>query len=492
MNCPRGSAALALGFFACGYPLVTGHLPANGLANAYWVLVLTATAAAAVLFLALSSEPFVWNARSRIFAFSLIVLIGYAVSFLWAIYGVYRPDALFFLPILLGVGAVLLRPESLNWLSRELRISLGVLAGIVVLTTVVSRYHHVTFIGSTFRRTGALTFLACVTLFLLVVCFVRNVRVRRTLIFLLLAGGVFVSGIALWQFYFPEVASGWFYYLRYDDRPAGTMGQTNWFGTYLCLLLPLATTLFIGADSLRSRLMMGGISLLLFSALLVCQTRGAWTGFGVFMIWLAWRQRQAWRRVLSLFLIFLAAGLVLLPARDFKIWNRMLSMQKEVDRLGQGSAAAGTGRLGFWMYGLKHLPPHFILGSGLDTFEEVGLKETPPPPIDKAHSIYIESAVTLGLPGLAAYLYFLWACVRPRGRPGDLIQWGLRASIVTYLIQGIFIHDTIHTWPLVWIIAGLAAVGGAEVSGVSSEASGKCPPSELEDSPAGSPGAGFA
>lgn len=96
-----------------------------------------------------------------------------------------------------------------------------------------------------------------------------------------------------------------------------------------------------------------------------------------------------------------------------------------------------------------------MLGSGLDTLPDIAPAGVTPP-VDKAHSIYLEYAVTIGIPGLALYLAFLWMTFGKASK--DPLTWTFHAMLITYLAQGIFIHDTIHTWPLVWTLAGLAAV----------------------------------
>lgn len=40
--------------------------------------------------------------------------------------------------------------------------------------------------------------------------------------------------------------------------------------------------------------------------------------------------------------------------------------------------------------------------------------------------------------------------------PGVVLVFVLRGILLAYLIQGFFIHDTIQTWPLLWLLAGLA------------------------------------
>lgn len=457
----RSLATLFLGGFCTGFPLVTASTRWGSNQNSFGALLGAATLAALYLFLRTRSEPLTWNPTRRMAAILGGVSLVYGLGLLGATYGFLRPDFIFFVPLSLGIATVLFRPSFLEfYVSRRIVILFVGFVCVAAIASLATIHQQVALVGSHNRRTGLLTLWGCLTLFLLVVTMVKSDSSKRRLVVALLVGSALVAALSFWQFFNPHgSAQRWFYDLSFDPRPVGTMGQANWFGTYLCLLLPLATAFFLAARTTLTRASTGLSCLLIFAALLVCQTRGAWVAAACFFVWLAICYRYDWRKLLPLFAAMALVATLLIPCKNWEIYHRMLTFGGEVERAGEGSPSAGSARFGYWMYGLKHLPSHVILGAGLDTFEEVGLHDTIPPPIDKAHSIYLEYAVTLGLPGLALYLILLWTCVKPTpGHPETLLRWGLKASIVTYLIQGIFIHDTIHTWPLVWVIAGLAAI----------------------------------
>ncbi len=456
----RSFAAVFLVGFVIGFPLVTAPTRWGSNQNGFGALLGAATLAALLLFLRVRSEPLRWTSGPRIAAVLGFVSLVYSLGLLGATYGLLRPDFVFFVPLSFGVAIMLLRPGFLETLiSRKLCLSLTALVLVTAAACLLTTHQHIALLGSHNRRTGFLTFLGCVTLFFLVVTFVRSGRTKRWILIAMVCGAALVSLLALWQFFDPGgSARRWFYDLNTDHRPMGTMGQPNWFGTYLCLLLPLAAAQFLVARTFAARSVALCSCALIFASLLVCQTRGAWVAMACFLAWLAIRHRFAWRKLLPLFAALALVATILLPCKNWEIYRRVTTFGKEIDRASEGSPGTGSSRFGYWIYGFEHLPPHLLIGAGLDTYEEVGAHDETPPPIDKAHSIYLEYALTLGLPGLALYLIFLWGCVKhSTGTPENLISWGLKASIVTYLIQGLFIHDTIQSWPLLWVIAGLAA-----------------------------------
>lgn len=446
---------------AAAFPFVTSSTRPESNQNALWALVGIASVAALLLYAQVRTHPLRWHSGARIAAILGCVALAYAMGLLGVTYGMDRPEFIFFVPITFGVMAILLRPECLETLtSRPVRLALTALILVATTACLLTTHQQIAFLGSYFRKTGLLSLWSCASLFLLVVTFVRSDCAKHRILTAILGGGSVMAALAFWQFFNPGgSAQRWFYDLSTDPRPMGTLGHPNWFGTYLCLLLPLAAALYLAARTSFTRASSGLSCLLIFASLLICQTRGAWVAASCFLAWLAIRHRSDWRKLLPLFAAMALITGVLIPSKDWKIYHRMLSFEKEVERAGEGSPGTGSSRFGYWVYGSKHLPSHLVLGAGLDTYEEIGLRDATPPPIDKAHSIYLEYAITLGLPGLALYLIFLWTCVNPLpGTPETLLRWGFKASIFTYLIQGIFIHDTIHTWPVVWVIAGLAAI----------------------------------
>jgi len=343
---------------------------------------------------------------------------------------------------------------------HSIRVPLAVLTVGTVASSFLSLHQHTAFLGDPYHRTGLLTYLCCALIFLTAVGFAVSARVQAALLSALFIGSVLNAAVVAGQFYFPEFSLQYFKNLHRDLRPSGTLGHTNWMGTYLCLMLPLAATGFLAAEKRIKSVWLALVTAALFMTLLMGQTRGAWVGFAVFWAWLVIRQHRHWRKILLLSALLGAVAIVVVPSKDGVILNRVESLEGEVERASEGLPGAGSGRFGFWMYALEHLPPYILTGSGLDTYDEVGSPDAMPfQPLWKAHSIYFEYALTLGLPVLLLYLWFIWSCVRPE-RPSetDLMSWGFRASILTYLVQGIFIHDVVKVWPILWLVLALAVV----------------------------------
>lgn len=266
---------------------------------------------------------------------------------------------------------------------------------------------------------------------------------------LLLFSGFITSALALAQFFLPrELTGAVFPPLLIDPRPFGTAGHPNWFGTYLVLLLPFAIHFLLKEWRWRWAVLVG----LLHASLLVCQTRGAWLAEAVLIVFTVGIWRQDLKKLAGLFGILTLVTALLLPAHNWKILTRASSLAMEAELAASGSERAGSKRFGVWKYGLEHLPRYSLLGAGLDSFGALA-EDGVEAPNSKAHSIYLEYALTTGIIGLLCYLGFLWRCFWTHAPPD--FMWTFRTMLIAYLFQGIFIHDTVQTWPILWLLAGL-------------------------------------
>jgi putative inorganic carbon (HCO3(-)) transporter len=232
-------------------------------------------------------------------------------------------------------------------------------------------------------------------------------------------------------------------------RSYATMGNPNWLGTYLLLLLPFAVGFYLESGRPWACAAAG----LLFANILTSQTRGAWLAAAVFGVMVFVGLRAYQKRLFQLLLVLLIITAVLIPCHGWAILRRASSFRTEADLALTGSNEAGTARFEVWKFAFRRLPAHFVLGSGLDTLALVG-SPSDPAPNSKAHSVFLEYAITLGIPGLVLYLLVLRRAFS--GAVTEPISWAFRATFLVYLIQGIFVHDTIPTWPLVWFLAALA------------------------------------
>ena len=336
--------------------------------------------------------------------------------------------------------------------NRISRISLYALAGFTVMALAscfLSSHQYMAISGSTYLRTGLPTLLCCISLFFAGMLCVKDRQNGLLVLRLLALTGFPAAVIALLQFFIPNDVVGLYFRSLFDDpRPYGSLGHPNWFGTFVLLVLPLAAYFALT----EKRWYWWFLVALLHASLLACQTRGAWLAEMVLMAFILISFRKAPKKIFGLFAILFLATLIMLPMQNGKILARANSLGNEANLAVIGSSGAGTGRFGFWKYGIEHVPRHMVLGAGFDQFAELG-GDPQAAPTTKAHSIYLDLALSVGAVGLLGYLMFVGRTFWKHAPSG--MEWVFRGLLIAYLIQGFFIHDTIQTWPLLWLLAGL-------------------------------------
>jgi O-antigen ligase len=96
----------------------------------------------------------------------------------------------------------------------------------------------------------------------------------------------------------------------------------------------------------------------------------------------------------------------------------------------------------YWPFGIG--PDHFMYARLITPVHELA---------DKAHNIYLEMGLTMGIFTLLSYLAFLSFTLK---RWKTEIGFILVTMIVVYLIQGFTNIDIVVIMPLFWIVLGLA------------------------------------
>jgi O-antigen ligase len=126
----------------------------------------------------------------------------------------------------------------------------------------------------------------------------------------------------------------------------------------------------------------------------------------------------------------------------------------------------GSSRGWIWKRGLSVIPENPVFGTGPDTFEfalgqEAQLESASRYGVkyDKAHNLFLQIAVCMGIPALLAFLIFIGstavsAVKRAFERP-LLLAFG--AASLSYTLQSFFCVEVPITTPLLWISLGVVA-----------------------------------
>lgn len=246
-------------------------------------------------------------------------------------------------------------------------------------------------------------------------------------------------------------------------RVVSSMGSPVYLGGCLLMSVPVALHLILEGKGPRKAL--GACALLLCgAALFLTFSRGAW---------LAGAAGAAAYPFLS--------GRLTFPARSPRAWALLLAGAL----LASGAAFFAAGRLRghrnsdiarlhLWHSAARVALLHPLAGTGPDTFEAALRKHRtlgfiralgPDREQASAHNDFLQAAATTGIPGLAAYLWLLWAVGKACARA---LKGPLRseAAAMSGALIGLFLQAKLNPVPLAALCAAAAFTGLLEGAGV--------------------------
>ncbi len=418
-----------------------------------------------------------------------------------AFHGVPKPVAAAF-PLLLAV------PLVRDLCVRRLPPVVTPVVPILLLLLVVQAA------GAAFSRDPAHAFDALATfvfeglvLYVLVVNVLRTKEVLRGATWALLAAGVLMSGVPLFQQVTGTFDSNYGGLAQVDGlgfqtgeqseegggaqrqaRLAGPIGEKNRYAQVMLCLVPLGLMCFFGERSRRLRLVALACTGLCALGFVLAFSRGGAVGMVcMLLVMLGLRLIDA-RKAL-----FVAAGMALLLAAMPQYWRRLSTITSAVQVFDEQGAAASDGavrrRITEMMAAVRVFIDHPVIGVGPGMFksysEEYGN-------VDalrrieggrRAHSLYLEIAAESGVLGLGLFLAALAVtlvglaaarrvCLESDPELANLAT-GYLLALVCYLSTGVFLHLAYMRYFYVVLALGGAVVHvahGARSAGVTARA----------------------
>jgi len=230
------------------------------------------------------------------------------------------------------------------------------------------------------------------------------------------------------------------------------MANPNFLASYTVFLLPIAMLWWLQQGK---RIWLAAAAIL-FAALLATTTRGAWIAFaftGFYILVQIFKGKYTWKAFSVLFITLAVVFLLLAPTRGGLIVSRIISIPGQVDAGVKLDGDAGAGRIYIWKESLKLFPQNWAFGIGPENLKYAEIEPAPWVTADKAHNIFIEILVTMGIFALIAFIIFLARVIKiPENDDEEVIF----LMITTYLVQGFFNIDVIMVMPLFWIIMGFS------------------------------------
>jgi O-antigen ligase len=306
-------------------------------------------------------------------------------------------------------------------------------------------------------------------------------RLRRTL-WLLLAAGVLLASLTNFQSLTGQFENdfGGLAQFRVSEitgtndapRPGGTIGDANYYGQSLLILLPIALYLLAEGRSRIARLAGGLASLSLIAAIIFTYSRGDALALGTILV-----AALLYKRPNPLyFLGGLVALLIAVPFLPSNYVSRLTTIADVASSnrqaiLGEDSV---RGRAGATYAAVEMFLDHPILGVGRENYPIYQLEYLAGTSFAKLahgippHNLYLEVAAEHGLLGIivvGGLLFMTWRALfeaRRRFRSAgdnthaELAAW-LSIGLLGYLVSSLFLHGA-HIWMLGLQIALIVAL----------------------------------
>jgi O-antigen ligase len=343
----------------------------------------------------------------------------------------------FFIPTQLSLeGTLTARPPEVNL------VLLFCLTGLLSIPFAINREAAwVEFSG---------TFIRCVVIFIVMVNVVRTETRLKSLIFLAMAAGIWLSVQALNDYRLGLMTVEGY---RAAGRGTGIFGNTNDMALHLVTILPISVALMIGSKGAMRKLLYGACAAVMISAIVLSYSRGAFIGMLIVFLFIAWKLGSR-RRLEIIFAVLGLAGIIILLAPD-KYGSRLLSIFiPSLDA--EGSADSRRGELFRSIYiALRHP----LLGIGMGNYQpEMSYKGL------VTHNSYTQVGAEMGMSALVCYVMFIVAPLKKLGQIARetfemrrnshfyYLALGLQASLIAYLISSFFL-SVAYVWYVYYLVA---------------------------------------
>lgn len=336
--------------------------------------------------------------------------------------------------------------------------------GIFLFSTLFSQDISFSFWGSPYRAGGFLTFSFYLLFAVLAFLAIKQEGWKKLLNWSLVVGWM-VGLIAVFQKF--QIFSN---VLHSYDSPPSTTGNSSWMAIYILLLFFVALGFFF-KENLRAWRIFYGLTLIFFSfVILISNSRSSYlailAGFLYFILLFPQKNRKIRiAQILGVLVVVLITAFVvyvnvrpILPSsiRDNQVVSR-LSLK----------LLAGESRFSVWKIGLEAIKEKPLLGWGPENFQ-IGFDKFYDPQLpkvsgvwwDKAHNVFIDTAVSSGLLGLAAYLFFFallfWRLQKIKKYENGILAHTSQAAILSFFIADFFSFDSFVMLIILFLIVGFS------------------------------------
>lgn len=330
---------------------------------------------------------------------------------------------------------------------------------LVLISTVISFEPITSFWGKDGRSEGLLTFISYGVLFIMTS---KYLELNYKLLTLFTGLGALMGVYGVIQFYKLDELTN---YLMIPGQGIGLIGNRNFFGTYMIIILSISISVYIFFKNKLYLL----FSCMAFAGLLSTTTRGCWLTLiafcGIGMIFIL-KRRDAFIRAIIIVILFGTIFGVMNVCSGGQLLDRANSIKNEISEINERS---GTGRVYIWKVSGKVIKKYPFFGCGPDVLDmsirkdftedlKIWRRDYEPTFIDKSHNEFINIAATLGIPALIVYCILLFLCIKKIIKNIKDDKFKILFIVISgYLIQAMFNISVVGVAPIFWTILGIAS-----------------------------------
>lgn len=368
-----------------------------------------------------------------------------------------------YLILILREPAYRLRPNKVWW-------SFFLFTSAFTLTTLTSVLRYPSFWGFLERMGGLWTFWHYFLFFTILISVFTKLEHWRKLLDLT----IFVAVISAFYGFFQKTKIEFFLGSGGRERIFGTIGNAALFAGYQLISVFLALMLYFDPqNNARRKAWYLATFGLMSVAVLMTAVRGSLLGFGIGLAVFAFLYMRHKNALLGKRALAIVIGLALFWGVFSLLFadSSLVKSSRYLRRVTNLSLTAVTVKTRAWAWraGLKgwiESPKTILLGWGPENFNIPFSKYFNPKfyagqgsetLYDRAHNMFIEILVTMGLVGLLAYMAIfsgLFSRLKKLLKTHSLYAIGLISLLVTYIIHNSFIFDTSPNFIVFFTVAG--------------------------------------
>ena len=314
------------------------------------------------------------------------------------------------------------------------------------------------FLGEMYRYEGLLTILSYYLL-MLNSRSIKSEKYRKNIIKLFLLMGIVQSIYAILQSYTD------FTFIRRHSINYMAMGlcsNPNFFGSYMVMQLLLMGYIYV-YDSKKKYLL---ICILFSIALYLAESTGPVISVVVVFIFSIFVIPKKFKQILRLIIILLISfaftdwSLKYVQEHKYErefipnydISNEVSTVLKTPSKVVPENL--GNGRLEIWKNSIPLVKKYWLIGCGLDNFKNA-YPNWGSVKVDKAHNVYLQIAITNGVPALILFLWVLFIVFLRGLKYKNSFLTPLYMAFIGYSVQAFFNISVIDVAPYYFIIIGL-------------------------------------